>query len=296
MSAVLLDNWTLYDISYPSGITFEGQMDNLENLLMSILLWDEVYYWNNEMTSLWENGSRIRMMFEQYEQSSLQESCLQGITLPQDVEYMVKQVPDNDGVAGGAKRYQIIAEVFGFDYLPKKERYEYLKNQGYYNRENAVWPKIVLGTVKDSVQKYYGDLAKMLRGIKLEFDFPLLIDYIRYQARVTDHADVTSNYVSVALQIKGTEALQNMRTWIDDLRKCLDSRNLIGAEHMMKDVGDIVSQLRAPQEKKMRMKGVTIQPVLPFFTVNFDCNLSSHKPQTQLAFLYNLVSYALEGH
>lgn len=290
MSAVLLDNWTLYDISYPSGITFEGQMDNLENLLMSILFWDEVYYWNNEMTSLWQNGSRIRMMFEQYEQFSLQESCLQGITLPQDVEYMVKQVPDSDGVAGGAKRYQIIAEVLGCDYLPKKERYEYLKNQGYYDQENAACPKIVLETVEASVQQYYDDLTKMLRGTKLEFDFPLLIDYIRSQA------GVTSNYVSVALQMKETKALQNMRTWIDDLHKCLDNRNLIEVQHMMKDVKDIVSQLSTPQKKGIRIKGISIHPFPPFVDLNLIFHRLLHKPKIQLAFLYNLAGYALEGH
>lgn len=281
MSAALLDNWTLYDLTYPLGHSFDVQMDNLENLLMSILLWEKVFFWDNGTTSLWKNESRIMCELP----------CLQGIKIPYDVEHKVnQQVADDNMITGGAKQYLLIAEELGYDYLPKRQRYDYLTTRGYYNQKNAVYPKVVLETVEDSVQQYYDDLAKMLRGTKLEFDFPLLIDYIRSEA------GFTSNYISVALQMKETKALRNMRTWIDKLHSCLDNRNLIEVQHMMKDVGDIVSQLSTPQKKGIRINGISIHPFPPFIDINLTFNRLSRKPKIQLAFLYNLASYALEGH
>lgn len=280
MGAVLLDNWTLYDISYPSNLSFDAQMDNLENLLMSILLWDKVFFWDNGKTSLWKNESRI--MYNS--------TYLQGIKLPQSVEYKVNRVLDSDVVAGGAKQYQLIAEELGCDYLPKRERYDYLIAHGYYNQENNVYPKLVVETVEESVQQYYDDLTALLRGTRLKFNCPLLVDYIR------DQAGVTSDYISVALQMRETKALQSMRTWIDNLRNSIDRRNLIETQHMMEDVRDIVSQLSAPQKKGIRIKEISIHPLPPFVDIILELNPSPRKPKTQLAFLYNLVGHVLEGH
>ena len=197
MSSVLLDNWTLHDLTFMLQFPYvdQSKWDDLENLLTAILLWDEIYYWDNGRTDLWKEEPQILNRLPP----------LTNVVLPPDLVYKVNNLGDMDVVASGAQQYLLIAQKTGLDYLPKRERYEYLTAGKYYHAGNRVWPKRYLEKVEKGLQKYYDDLAKTMGVVGLRFRFPLLVDYIRSQAG--DGCD----YITEAQHMRETGPLYEMR-------------------------------------------------------------------------------------
>lgn len=294
MSAVLIDNWTLHDITYNFEFAYaykKSQLDDLENLLMAILLWDQIYFWDNGKTAYWKNESQIVNRLP----------SLTGLVLPPEVELEAERLAGTDVIADGAHQYQFIAEKNGLDYLPKQERYQYLTSEKYYHIRNAVWQKISIKAVEKSVQAYYDELTKMMENIQLQFRFPLLLDYVASQydmffaphphnARNTVPYYFINEYIAVALHMRETAPLCNMRSWIQDLHLYIDNGNWVEVKHSMSHVRDIVSMINAPLAKD-----VTFQVGLPLSigaSISSDRLKGSHK--TQLTFLHDLAKFGLE--
>lgn len=269
MGAVLIDNWTLHNITYlpVSSCKDISYINDLENLLMAILLWDEICFWDNGKTVWWKEAP----------QAASELPPLTGLVLTPEVDCKVSSIRETDVIASGAQQYLLIAEQYGLDYLPKQERRQYLTSQNYYCLKNVVWQKFVMEEVEKSVQEYYRDLVKLIGNAQMHFQFPLLLDYIRSQAGDTD-------YITAALHMRQTGPLCNMRSWIEDLHNFIDSGNWDEVKYSIKNVKDIVSAIHSPFIKDVQFQ-LTIPPAAG---VSF--RPGGHR--TQLAFLQDLAEFA----
>jgi len=256
-------------------------------LLLAILLWDEIYFWDNGRTTWWKEDARIMNKLP----------FLTGLVLPQDVEFSVNNIRETDVIASSAQQYLLIAERCGLDYLPKRERYEELASKKYYsnddhkNVKNIVWQKFCIEKVEESVQKYYNNLVKMMGDIQLRFQFPLLLDYIRSEAEDSD-------YITAALHMRHTGPLCNMRLWIENLHKHIDAGNWAEVEYSIKNVKDIVSKINSPSVKKDVKVQLKIPPEVcvefhPEVCVNFHLGRLLDGQRTQLTFLRDLTQFAI---
>ncbi len=300
MGAVLIDNWTLHDITYHLEYVYhyeKSELANLENLLMAILLWDQIYFWDNGTTAYWKNESKLMRELP----------SLTGLVLPPEVEFAVQSLTGTDVVADGAQQYLLIAGENGIDYLPKQERYQYLTSKKYYHTRNAVWQKVITETVEKSVQEYYDELVKMMGNIQLQFRFPLLLDYVGSQMKEIGDYDkffaphthnvrstapyyFVSEYITAALHMRETAPLYNLRSWIKDLHLYIDKGNWVEVRHSMSHVEDIVSMIRAPLAKD-----VTFQVGIPLSaSMNIPSNRLKGSHKTQLTFLHDIAKFALE--
>lgn len=299
MGAVLIDNWTLHDITYHFEFAHsyeKPRLDTLENLLMAILLWDQIYFWDNDKTTSWRYHSQITYGLP----------SLMGLVLPLELKLEVESLAGADVIANGAQQYLLIAEKNGIDYLPKQERYQYLTSKKYYHMRNAVWQKILTETVEKSVQEYYDDLMKMIGNIQLQFRFPLLLDYVGSQMEQRGDYDVffaphtyngrsspyhfIQEYIVAALHMRETAPLCNMRSWINDLHLYIDKGNWMEVKNSMSHVGDIVSMIKAPLAKN-----VTFQVGIPLSaSINIPSNQLKGSNKTQLTFLHDIAKFGLE--
>ena len=269
--AVLIDNWTLHDITYLPGSSYNDvrHMNDLENLLMAILLWDEICFWDNGKTVWWKEAP----------QAASKLPPLTGLVLTPEVDFKISSIQETDVIASGAQRYLLIAEQYGLDYLPKRERYQYLTSQKHYRLRNVVWQKFFVEEVEKSVREYYQDLVKIMGNAQLSFQFPLLLDYIRSQSGDGD-------YITAALHMRQTGPLYNMRSWIENLHNCIDSGNWAEVKYSIKNVKDVVSAVHSPL-----IKDVQFQLILPPAA---GVSFRSGRHGTQLTFLHDLAEFAIK--
>lgn len=265
MRSVLIDNWTLHDITYLPN------KNDLENLLMAILLWDEIYFWDNGRTTWWKEEPDMANKLPP----------LTGLVVPPNVELEVNSIRNADTVVSGAQQYLLIAERCGLDYLPKQERYQYLTS-----KEHVIWQKLFIEKMEKDIQEYYNDLMKMVGNIQLRFQFPLLVDYIRSQAGDSDYTD----YIAVALHLRQTGPLYNMRSWIENLHNYIDAGNWSEVKYYIKSVEDIVPTIHSPLIKDVQCQ-VAIPPTVG---VSFRPNWLGGRHKTQLTFLRDLAKFAIE--
>lgn len=299
MGAVLIDNWTLHDITYHQhAFNYnkakykarygENRFADLENLLMAILLWDEIYFWDNNTTDYWKCESQLMQVLP----------SLMELDLSPELELEVESLTGTDLIVDGAQRYLLIAQKSGIDYLPKQVRYQYLTSEDCFNyrAKNAVLQKQLTEKVEKSLREFYDELAKKMGNMQLQFRFPLLLDYVRSQMEEIGDEEIDDKeigyyrYIEAALHMRETAPLCEMRSWIDNLHLYIDEGNWIEVRHSMDHVEDIVSMIKAPLAKDVTLQ-IGPQPSISA-NISLDRLKGSHK--TQLTFLHDIIEFGLK--
>ncbi len=271
---VIIDNWTLHNsahvICFPDRA--EDKYQDFENLLMAILLWDEIYYWDND------NGTKWNYIFEDREV----EIPIKKVAISQQVLNEVAAIEDKDIIRGGALQYQMIANEMGLDYLVEKKRCNYIHKPN--DIRDVLLPQKFVYHIEKDVEEYYKSLMKFFDNKELKFRFPLLVDYILKEAGSIKQC------INVAMDMRETRELKNMRKWIANLHKDINNGNWLKVEKAIKDVDDIISDIICSHTIYSE-----VQIRIPL-SINICFALKKFgKHKIQLTFLRNLANFAIKA-
>lgn len=234
MSDILIDNWTLQRAAVSIGDVYYG-MDKPNSeyvkLVEAIILWDNLYFIDNEYSEFWKT-ILWRFGYEKY-LTPLDPAKIQTI---QDCELLKGKNEDGhqDIVTDRALEYSIISNLLGINYLPARERFDFLQDadamKSFYNRSD------VMGFLDKEILEHYQSIVHRFGADKLKYSFPVLFDFVRYNAQ-------GNFFIDTALQIKKQKEVQDFHHWMDNFEEELSHGNLLELERVIQFVPDLIENL-----------------------------------------------------
>lgn len=275
MKSVLIDNWTLHNVanliytpSNPCGATYE----DLENLIMGILLWDNMYYWDNGNSGWWRSAFDGTDLLPPLE-------AITAVDTPQ-----AHRKPILDIVADGAEQYQLLAIGQNADYLPEIERYNFLRTRNTKPEVNITnWQSYCINRVKSDIENIYIEVAKQLECAPITFRFPLLVDYLfRKTGSLAD-------CIPAAISMKSEKSLCDMRSWLYSLHSHIDSGNWTEVYYCSQHIDDVVSSVNS-----LSSKSIDVQIGIPFSaSISHTIDITKRARNVPLTFVRNLAQFSL---
>lgn len=286
MSKILIDNWNMEDILYEiSYFPEEYFSDAFADLLNTIVLWDELYYPDNNMSQNWIDSEKnlvdvVKPMKDNL--SFLHESEEIYNEFFEDTEYSL--------VAAGAIRYSFLSGHYGMGYLPCKDRsnflnkidaslYEKIFKSVTYNRKSS------LRILDELIEERFISIKRFFPKLKVNFRYPVLIDYIRY------NSSSRKSCIDAALQLKNEKKVVAYRRYMDQFESDLENEtwgNIINFEN---EVQDIVNDIVKISEGKTFTVSGSIS-LMPSIDISTDFVL---RKKYHLNFLRDLAEFSFSG-
>ena len=227
MSDILVDNWTMQTAATNSVdvFAFRAEPDpDYIRLIEAIVLWDNLYYVENEFTAYWKELLH-KFDYDEFIRP-ITELKDQNIQLYTGHAKELAILDGSDVVRSGALEYCALADQLCMNYLPAGKRMEYLeKNQ---MPSNTVDRRDIMAVFDRNVLEYYDEINKKIGSNRLRFDLPILFSYIQ------DHAN-NATLIETAMKTKEINDVRNFREYLNQveidfkqgdiqaLDKCLDA-------------------------------------------------------------------------
>ncbi len=275
MNAVLIDNWTLHNVanliytpSFPCGATYE----DLENLIMGILLWDNIYYWDNGNSGWWQSAFDGTNLLPPLE-------AITSIDIPQ-----AHGKPALDIVTDGAEQYQLLAISQNIDYLPERERYNFLRTCSTRPKANVTnWQLHCINRAKSDIENIYIEVARQLECAPITFRFPLLVDYLFQKT------GSLAECIPAAIHMKHEKSLCAMRSWLYSLHSSLDAGDWTEVYYCNQHIDDVVSSVNS-----LSHQSVEVQIGIPFSaSISHTIDMSKKANRAPLTFIRDLANFSL---
>lgn len=291
MMSVLLDNWTIHNSisflinqKYKCGSQYTIASsdlihDDMENFIMSILLWDKVFFWDTKTAQKWKS----------FAQKTHMDIPFHPVEIDKKTESLILQHSDFDVVSGGATKYQMLANHLQLDYLPEKCREKYLHIDWYSGDiEKLNWQKYCVEKIENEVNSFYDSIVCMIGDARIQFEFPLLLSYI------INKAGHGTDLIQCLSELRNSTPLLDMRLWLKNLHNYINSGNWIEVRNCIKNVNDIVSSIESHSDKRANFS-VGLFPVC--FTNNIELNLNPADiaQHFQLTFLRDIAQFGLNS-
>jgi len=281
MKKVLIDNWSIEE--FVSQVIFKSPDDydsRFFGILEAILLWDEIYYPQNNKSIVWkESASNIPRL-----------NCLEHILKPIEIHpddkttnLFLRLFPDMESVivGQGAVWYSAESAKNGLDYYPCQRRVKYIEKTELFKKiHNNNIRRDLIDQFNAEVRNIYDEYMKYYPGVQIEYDFPYIADYLlkesegdplRYTIERRKSADI------IELKQIFTKIEENICAGY--IGKAIDYKNDI--EHMVKE---IVNGKRLPTGSV---------GLLPSISIDFDVN--NIVAGTRLTFLRKVAKNAIRG-
>lgn len=284
MNTVLIDNWTLHNsaslIDGYTGYTSASMQrlyEDFENVLMAIMLWDTIYYWDNGNSTTWKYSFETKHI----------PISISPLIIPPEIEKKIHTIKRSDLLQGTTHQYQLIANELCIDYLPEVERFNYLNIMGVGPDIDKInLQQYCVNRIKEDTQEFYQSLLGKIKNAQLKFDFPLLLDYIMSQAGTSD----LRVCLDAAFHMREEGTLCSMRSWINTLHSDINNGNWVEVNYALDHVNDIVANIITG-----RSSNVEVQIGLsPSVSVDLNTKKVFSNQKTQLTFLRNIAKHALK--
>ena len=243
MSKILVDNWQMEDLILNSVDTSSGHLSKAYgDILNAIVLWDEIYYPQNIRSQAWN-----------YHRLSSDLNVANVIKPLKDDDFFAKESQEiyekyfkgkaTSVVAEGAIRYSLLSNSYNMGYLPSEKRAEFFDTINNIETFEKMF-KICIKNRKNSlemldniIEERFLELKSHLPMIKWNFQYPVLIDYIKY------NCNDESSYIDVALEIKREKEVVRYRKYIDKFEKALEEENVREIMQFDKAIQEIVDDI-----------------------------------------------------
>ncbi len=287
MSKILVDNWNMEDIAYElSYIPDEYFSYTYGELLNATVLWDEVYYLNNDWSWNWIDSqqelTKIVMPIND-DLSFLQESEEIYKKYFENIEYPV--------VASGAIRYSLFSNRYGMGYLPCEERSNFLNKVDVAMREN-IFKNVLynrqssLRILDELIEEQFSSIKRFFPKLKINFQYPVLVDYIRF------NANSEKSCIDVALQLKREKAVMAYREYMDQFELALGNEQWSTVIKFEKEIQEIVNDmLKIPEGRAFTVSGsVSLMP-----SIDISTEIVLNRKKYHLNFLRELADFSFSG-
>lgn len=209
MKGLLMDNWSLEKAvrSYQNyGKNHIMYAVELVALIEALVLWDEVYYWDNGRT-FWHNTI-----------STLPDSiknCLHPLRTPNlfldtaDADTLLSDYCEDSIVADASIKYLQLADRLSLSYLPVDKRAQFILENDLYAVFGQIYSRTdMFNSVDKDIRLYYHSLNEEIKKTKLKFTPHCLFQF------VVENCDENSDIFEVARELGRDKTVRRFKEWV----------------------------------------------------------------------------------
>jgi hypothetical protein len=273
MRDVLIDNWSLENIAF--DLNDRTKLLNnpaFHNILEAMVLWDNVYYPKNDYSFFWKYLS-YESGLDRY-----LKGCEENDLYLDEAKCLYKEFCDEkkytENIACGAIRYSMVANKFGYDYLPCPIRGNFIQQTGIYKKiyninqipinggnSTPLSRKELWDPINKDIKDYYQDLNERCKSIHFDVNLPVLANYI-IQSKPKN-----MNYLEYASQLKKKPSVKLYINYLNDIEKKIAEGNTVALSQFNRDMKDIVDEV-CNEDKKLIIQILTSIIPSPVFQFN----------------------------
>lgn len=286
MNSLLIDNWTMQEIAsnltdLPDTKISEAYAD----LLTALVLWDEIYYPNNELSQYWKNtglGEQLSNFIKPYEDKN--QMFLERARELYKEYYLDK---GTEIVVSGAIRYLMLSNSLNCDYLAYKSRAQFINTYNpikemSYNINRKEYTNFLDKNIIDK----FKELNEILGRNVFEFEMPVLVDYI-----IQNTPDDMS-YIQHALKLRKEKSVIKYRKFMTEMEKELKNCNWKKIFEFQEASRDLVNDITKIDKKHIINVSMSIS-VTPSLNISKDFVIKNKK--INLTFFKKLIKFAFMG-
>lgn len=279
MNAIMVDNWAVQEVIYNS---FNTQMsEEYAKYLSAIVLWDKIYYADNEYTCAWNYlPSAIRSVLNPiqdhnnlFEDEARQLYCDRYSLYPEIV-------------AKRAIRYMLFSSYCGCNYFPCAERAHFLKENNPYGIINEVSRFDYIKTLDEEINEYFSKMFEKLGRYDFRIKRPVLVDFIIQNTKDKE------SYIDSALRIKEEKEVVQYRKYLSDIEVAVEQKQWNELSDMIAYSEEIVKNTVRLDHKNIGSIDVTIAPVP---AISYSKSIELKRKKIRLNFLEELGKFAFMG-
>lgn len=285
MNSIMIDNWTLDSIAYDYRHCSNGEIsDEYARFLSAVILWDEIYYPDNEK-SYWKGcndmmDSILKPIFDKTHLFEMQSEDLY-------CEYY--EGNERKLIAKEAIRYLLISDFYNCDYLPSKQRQEFLSINSPYEivkRINVLNRINYMNTLDNSINRTFTEIGRMFGDIEFVIKRPVLVDFIM------QNTPKGMTYLDVALHLRQEGPVVKYRQYLSDVETAIEKKQWKVLSEMVQYSEKIVSETVNIDKRSICSANIAI---LPMPSLNFSKEIGITRRNIHLSFLETLSQFAFDG-
>ncbi|WP_406535814.1 hypothetical protein [Methanobrevibacter sp.] len=300
------------------GVFYKGSLlsgpylfDSLFNVMLSIILWDEIYvleegscsHFVSEVDYFKDYIPEFKVLTKSLLKDEMKKSQNDGPMLTQrrvNVFYsefvsLFKDFANQDKVEMGnmsyplenlplhatrALQYFFTANALNMEYMPSIRRQAVLESYELWEWFNR---KDVINKLDDELKKYYEKVNRRIGGQRFVFQFPVLFDYVMQQYSSIE------DVIKACFELRNRKDVIKFRKDMAELEKAFECGDVKYVDDFFYNLERIVDELT--EKCKIDRKVNISLGLTPSF--NFDANLPTAKP-FQCTFLKDLSYYGIK--
>ena len=269
MGSIILDNWTLVS-SFPLLLKNTEYSPNsalkrsMSNLLMGIILWDEVRFTPNNHTNMQlkslptgKSIEKLKALCNPIDTINFGEFVPATKYFNDDSDYLDWFTENQQSLFQRTKQYLDLSNHFNTGYFPHHDRAVYMEEhkllEERFNRYE------ILESIDKELINYYHELNNDSRFNLLRFTYPVLYNYISYQA--TSPLDE----LSIALELRERDDVVELRKSLNDLDIAIkkgDRPFILSAQKQLDELTEIIAS-SLPQNQVIETNIMKVGLTLP---------------------------------
>lgn len=283
MKSVMVDNWFLENAFMDRFISSDMIYQEYGKLLSAIVLWDEIYYPQNEMSRAWGaiHYADLESVLKPYDDGNyFYKEEAEGIYTSEFAD------SERNIVATGAIRYLLLSNEIGVDYFPSSARSLFLQKYGVGSVLDKLSRLDFFKPLDKSINEYFEELNDKFGKTIFTIKRPVLVDFIIH------NTPQNMSYVEYALHLKQEGPVVQFRNYLDDLEKALQKNEWKVLSEILKYSDSVVSKVLDMDKKNTASIDFAIAPVP---SLSISKSLSINIKNVQLSFLEDLARFAFSG-
>lgn len=279
----MVDNWLISEVIRDINVISNDALSKeYGKFISAIVLWDKIYYPNNEMTPSF----------------GIMSDVLSTILCPiNDANHLFNgdayvlyekqyRSDTSEVVAQGAIRYWLLSDYYDCDYLPCDKRQIFLKNVDSIELNKRISRINCLKYLDDSIDEYFREMLEKVGTTKFSIRYPVLIDYI---------VQTTTNemsYIDRALHLKQEGPVYKYREYLSDMEQAFEKSDFRLLNDMKRYSEELVRNIARMDDQNIWTTGLSIFPMLG---VSISKGINIKKRKVRLAFLNELGKFSFNG-
>ena len=264
MKSVMIDNLTIEDIAFSGKNMINSP--GFHNIIEAIILWDQVYYPNNEKSIFWKYLTQEQKV-EKYISPCIEDKKIENIA--EQIYYEKYKKKYSKNIAMRAIEYDLLANSMGCDYLPCKARRLFLRDIDYYKQDNIIGTISNLKVGKDDIMKF---VDKTTQDRLKEFNSSVGSKSIEIKVPILSHYVIGNKpdgktYFEYAQQLKCKSRIRIFSDYIENVEKEWEYGNFRPYMQLCNDINDIVNDINKI-DKKLIFEIMVVVKIIP--KIEFD--------------------------
>lgn len=274
----MVDNWFIENVVADINA---GNMNNsihCAELLSALVLWDKIYYPENE-NNWWQNTNSVLEYYLEAIPDVVDENELEI-----EKNIIADLINYQDIINGRAMHYFFLSQRNGVDYLPCAKRrmvFEEINNKSFYNKLYRLTEmRHIDERLRDYFKKAYHDLLEM----KISFEMPILSRFI------IQNTPCKMNPIEYALQLKNEGPLVSYRAYLSKIEDAIEAQDRRKLHELLNESIEVIEAVVRMDRHSIFQTNVTI---VPSPNISFNLDLGSIRNHTHLTFIRDLTKYTL---